>query len=64
MVATLRGGIRVMLGDETDMRKKIALIDPILSQVVRKGKPADAIDLRARRIRRSSSTKTDSCREK
>jgi cell division protein FtsQ len=47
LVATMRGGIRVMLGDDDEMPRKIALIDPILSQVVRKGKPADAIDLRA-----------------
>lgn len=47
VVATMRGGILVMLGDEDEMPRKIALIDPILSQVVRKGRPADAIDLRA-----------------
>jgi cell division protein FtsQ len=47
VVATMRGGIRVMLGDDDEMPRKIALIDPILSQVVRKGKPADSIDLRA-----------------
>ena len=47
LVATMRGGIRVMLGDDDEMNRKIALIDPILAQVVRKGKPADAIDLRA-----------------
>ena len=47
LVATMRGGIRVMLGDDDEMARKIALIDPILAQVVRKGKPADAIDLRA-----------------
>jgi cell division protein FtsQ len=47
IVATMRGGIRVMLGDDDEMPRKIALIDPILAQVVRKGKPADAIDLRA-----------------
>jgi len=47
VVATMRGGIRVMLGDDDEMPRKIALIDPILSQVVRGGKPADAIDLRA-----------------
>jgi cell division protein FtsQ len=47
LVGTMRGGIRVMLGDDDEMARKIALIDPILAQVVRKGKPADAIDLRA-----------------
>jgi cell division protein FtsQ len=47
LVATMRGGIRVLLGDDDEMARKIALIDPILAQVVRKGKPADAIDLRA-----------------
>jgi cell division protein FtsQ len=47
LIATMRGGIHVMLGDDDEMPRKIALIDPILAQVVRKGKPADAIDLRA-----------------
>ncbi len=47
LVATMRGGIQVMLGDDDEMARKIALIDPILAQVVRRGKPADAIDLRA-----------------
>jgi cell division septal protein FtsQ len=47
LVATMRGGIRVMLGSDDEMARKIALIDPILAQVVRKGNPADAIDLRA-----------------
>jgi cell division protein FtsQ len=47
IVATMRGGIRVMLGDDDEMPRKIALIDPILSQVVRNGKPAESIDLRA-----------------
>jgi cell division protein FtsQ len=46
-VATLRDGLRVMLGDDVDTAKKIALIEPIVAQVVRKGKPAEAIDLRA-----------------
>jgi cell division protein FtsQ len=46
-VATMPDGIKLLLGDDADMPKKIALIDPILAQVVRKGRPADAIDLRA-----------------
>lgn len=47
LVATMRGGIRVLLGDENDFAKKLALVDPILSQVVANQRQVAAIDLRA-----------------
>jgi cell division protein FtsQ len=47
LVATVRGGIRVLLGDENDFGKKLALVDPILSQVVSNQRQVAAIDLRA-----------------
>lgn len=47
LVATLRDGVRLLLGDETDLAKKIPLVDPILTQVGRAGRPIAAIDLRA-----------------
>ncbi len=47
LVATVRGGIRVLLGDENDLAKKLALVDPILSQVVSNQRQVAAIDLRA-----------------
>lgn len=47
LVATMRGGIRVLLGDENDFEKKVALVDPILSQVVTNQRQVAAIDLRA-----------------
>jgi cell division protein FtsQ len=47
LVATVRGGIRVLLGDENDFAKKLALVDPILSQVVSNQRQVAAIDLRA-----------------
>jgi len=43
----LRNGVRVLFGDETEMQKKIPLVQPILDQVGRAGKPISAIDLRA-----------------
>lgn len=47
LVATLRDGVRVLLGDDQDLAKKVPLIDPILAQVERRGRPLAAIDLRA-----------------
>lgn len=46
-VATLRNGIQVLFGDESDLAKKIPLVDPILEQVARKGRPIAVLDLRA-----------------
>lgn len=47
LVATVRGNIRVLLGDDEDLGKKLALVDPILAQIVRKQQRVAAIDLRA-----------------
>jgi cell division septal protein FtsQ len=47
LVVTLRNGVRVLFGDEEDLAKKIPLVNPILSQVGRAGRPISAIDLRA-----------------
>ncbi len=47
LVVTLRNGVRVLFGDETDLTKKIPFVDPILAQVGREGRPIAAIDLRA-----------------
>lgn len=47
LVATLSGGIRLMLGTESDLDRKLVLVDPILAQVARRDRSVDAIDLRA-----------------
>jgi cell division protein FtsQ len=47
LVATVRGNIQVLLGDGDDLNKKLALVDPILAQIVRKQRHVAAIDLRA-----------------
>jgi cell division protein FtsQ len=47
LVADLRGGVRILLGDDADLNKKLPLIDPILAQVVRKARRVAEIDLRA-----------------
>lgn len=47
LVVVLRNGVRVLFGDETDLQKKIRLVDPILTQVGRAGRPIGTIDLRA-----------------
>lgn len=47
LVATVRDGIRVLLGDDKDFGKKLALVEPILSQVVNDQRAVAAIDLRA-----------------
>ncbi len=47
LIVTLHNGIRVLFGDETDLAKKIPLVNPILTQVGRAGRPIIAIDLRA-----------------
>ncbi len=43
----LRNGMYILLGDQEKMAQKIALIDPILTQVDRGKRPVVAIDLRA-----------------
>ncbi len=47
LVATMRGGVQILLGDDGDLTKKLALVDPILAQVVRKQRRVSAVDLRA-----------------
>ncbi len=47
LVATVRGGVQILLGDDADLNKKLALVDPILAQVVRKQRHVSAVDLRA-----------------
>jgi len=47
LVVTLRNGLRLLLGSEKDLAQKLALVDPILSQVVGKQRRVAAIDLRA-----------------
>ncbi|HTU83396.1 MAG TPA: FtsQ-type POTRA domain-containing protein [Candidatus Acidoferrales bacterium] len=47
VVVTMPGGVRVLLGDDDDMTRKLALVDPILAQVARSGRRIAAIDLRA-----------------
>jgi cell division septal protein FtsQ len=46
LVATVRGGVRILLGDDADLSKKLVLVDPILAQVVRKQRRVAAVDLR------------------
>jgi cell division protein FtsQ len=47
LVATLRGGVAILLGDDANLSEKLSLIDPILAQVDRKGARVATIDLRA-----------------
>jgi len=47
LVVTLRGGVQILFGEDGDLGKKIPLVQPILTQVARKGRPIAAIDLRA-----------------
>jgi len=46
LVATLPNGIKLLLGDDNDLQKKIPLIKPILTQLAH-GKPFSAVDLRS-----------------
>ncbi len=47
LVVTLHNGVRVLFGDEIDLAQKIPLVEPILTQVGKQGRPIAAIDLRA-----------------
>lgn len=47
LVVTLHDGVRVLFGDESDLGKKTPLVEPILTQVGKSGRPISAIDLRA-----------------
>ena len=47
LVATVRGGVRILLGDDSDFQKKLALVNPVLSQLVHDRRRVAAVDLRA-----------------
>lgn len=47
LVAGMRSGVRLLLGDDSDLSQKAALIGPILSQVAAAGRRIAAVDLRA-----------------
>ncbi|MGC1380005.1 MAG: FtsQ-type POTRA domain-containing protein [Candidatus Baltobacteraceae bacterium] len=47
LVATMRDGLRLLLGSSSDLDRKLGLVDPILAQVVRDQRRVAAIDLRA-----------------
>lgn len=47
LVVTMRGGLRLMLGDQNDLPRKLTLADAILAQIVTQRRHVAAIDLRA-----------------
>lgn len=47
LVAEMNGGIKLLLGDDSDLAEKARLVAPILSQVASTGRRIAAIDLRA-----------------
>ncbi len=47
LVVTMRGGVRLLLGDDADLAQKASLVGPILSQVAAQGRKISAVDLRA-----------------
>lgn len=47
LVVTMRSGLRLLLGGESDLDRKLALADAILAQVVTRQARVAAIDLRA-----------------
>ena len=47
LVAIERGGVRILFGDDVDFDKKLALVNPVLSQLVRDRRRVEAVDLRA-----------------
>ncbi len=47
LVATMRGGVKILFGSDEDFDKKLALVNPVLSQLVRDRKRVEAVDLRA-----------------
>jgi cell division septal protein FtsQ len=47
LVATVRGGVQILFGDDTDFDKKLALVNPVLSQLARDRRRVAAVDLRA-----------------
>ncbi len=47
LVATMRGGVKILFGSDEDFDKKLALVNPVLSQLVRGRRRVEAVDLRA-----------------
>ncbi len=47
LTAVLRGGVRLLLGDDQDLAQKSAMVAPILSQTAAQGRRVAAVDLRA-----------------
>lgn len=47
LAVTMRSGVKLLLGDDSDLGQKVPLIGPILSQVAAQGKKIAAVDLRA-----------------
>lgn len=47
LVLTIRGGLRLLLGSDSDLSQKVTLADAILSQVVARQRRVATIDLRA-----------------
>ncbi len=47
LVAVMRGGAQLLLGDDANLSRKAALVGPILSQVATNGRAIAAVDLRA-----------------
>lgn len=47
LVATLQQGIVVLFGEDTDLPKKFALVDPILAQAQQGGRRLATVDVRA-----------------
>lgn len=47
LVVTMRGGLRLMLGSQSDLPRKLTLADAILAQIVTRRRGVAAIDLRA-----------------
>jgi len=47
LAATLRGGVRLLLGDDADLAKKTGLVDPVLAQLAHAGRAISILDLRA-----------------
>lgn len=47
LVATMRGDVKILFGGDEDFEKKLALVNPVLSQLVRDRRRVEAVDLRA-----------------
>lgn len=47
LAVTMRSGVKLLLGDDGDLNRKVPLVGPILSQVAAQGKKIAAVDLRA-----------------